>query len=137
MAHKKRSSADEVVEIEAKEIAEAIEAEALAEERESDDVTNSGTTPPPIPPPAVSAEPQPEWVTKAKPLSGKTGEPNGAWHDYFKEPLPTTPPIAKWAGADATYSQFEGGRILAEYREGGFFAVLTTPPPAKRPVARR
>ena len=82
------------------------------------------------PPPA----PQPEWMAKAKMLSSKTGEPNGAWHDYFKEPVPTTPPVATWTGKDATYNQYEGGRILAKYHQGGFYAVLTTPLP---PVERR
>jgi len=109
----------------------------MAHKNRHDAVTTPG-----VPSPAVLAEASepatarppesttpPEWVTKARALSGKTGEPNGAWHDYFKEPLPTTPPIAKWSGKDATYSQYEGGRVLAEYHEGGFFAVLTTPIP--------
>lgn len=110
--------------------------------RSDEDMTEPGI--PPIPPPdaapvlsdsEVSAEiptfePEPAWVTAAKKLSEPTADANAAWHDFFKEPLPSAPK-SQWTGADATYSLYEGGKVLKAHREGGWFSVMATPPEKK------
>ncbi len=94
----------------------------------------------PASPPAVAAEivpevpaptPPPAWVVAATMLCPRASDGNGAWHDYFKEPLPSAPK-EQWSGPDAIYSYYDGGRVLVAYHFGGWFAVMTTTPPLEK-----
>ena len=68
-------------------------------------------------------------------LCPRASDGNGAWHDFFKEALPSEPKD-KWTGPDAVYSYYEGGRVLVAYSTG-FFAVMTTPSLEKPPARLR
>jgi len=144
MTNKKRAAAKRGADSEP----EGAEPEVIESEADSDDTEVSGM--PPVPPPSSAPvltdkevsdkiptfEPKPAWIANARALGEKTGDANAAWHDFFKCPLPTTAPTMEWNGPDARYSHYEGGRVLAAYHEGGFFAVLAVMPPAPaRPSA--